>query len=91
MVIALGYFWYIVYGILLITAVTILFFSMISRKFFKTIFLNAILGLITIVIINLSSKFTGVYIPLNYYTVLGGISLGIPSIIGFLILSIIFI
>ena len=89
--IALGYFWYIVYGIIIITLITVLIFALVSRRFFKTILFNSLLGLCAIVLINLTSKFTGVHIPLNYYTVFGGASLGIAGVIGVLILNLIMI
>lgn len=66
-------------------------FASLSRNFIKTILLNSFLGLFAIIIINLTTKFTGVNIPLNYYTVTGGLTLGIPGVIGVLILNIIMI
>ena len=58
----------------------LLFFYIKSHKFFKMLIFNAFLGLSLLAIINLTSKFTGLYIPINWYSV-GGISVfSVPAI-----------
>ena len=54
-------------------------------------FLNAVSGLAVLLIINLTTKFTGVYIPANYFTVASSGVLGLPGVFGVLIANFIFI
>ena len=60
-----------------------------SHKMFKSIFLNAILGFMAIAVINLTQKFTGVHIPLNWYTVGGSGIFGLPCVCGIILAQII--
>ena len=80
---------YAVYILLGITYFYILILSIKSRKPFKFLFLNALSGILSICLIGLTKKFTGVFIPINHYTLIGGSTLGIPAIIGFLVLNLI--
>ena len=82
---------YILISVLVLTELLIIFFAIRSRKFFRTLLLNAILGIIAIVIINLTKKYSGVYIPINYDTLGAGSILSIPGVIGILICNFIFI
>ena len=75
----------------IITILMILFFAIKSRRFFKIIFLNAFLGIGAIILINLTKKYTGVYIPINYWTVSTGGIFGLPAVLGLLICNFIFI
>ncbi len=69
----------------------IIFLALKSRSFFKTLFLNAFFGLSLLAIFYLLKPYTGFYIPINEYTVILSSVLGIPSVIMFLCLNIIFI
>ena len=60
-----------------------------SHKMIKSIFLNALLGFAAIAAINLTQKFTGVHIPLNWYTVGGSGVLGLPCVCGIILTQII--
>ncbi|MBR7132819.1 MAG: pro-sigmaK processing inhibitor BofA family protein [Clostridia bacterium] len=82
---------YAVITLLGISAFVILIFAIKSKKPFKALILNAILGVAVLGIVDLSSKLTGVYIPINEYTVLGSSIYGLPAICGFLLLRFIFI
>lgn len=82
---------YIILSVVGITLICLLFFAIKSRKFFKTLFLNAVLGICAIAIIDLTAKFSGVYIPINYYTVGTGSVLGLPGVFGLLAGNFIFI
>lgn len=82
---------YIILSALGITVLLILFFALKSRKFFKTLFFNAFLGITALAVIDITSKFSGVYIPVNYYTVGASGVLGLPGVFGFLISNFIFI
>ena len=60
-----------------------------SHKMIKSIFLNAILGFAAIAVINLTQKFTGVHIPLNWWTVGGSGIFGLPAVCGIILAHII--
>ncbi len=72
-----------------ICAFVLLILHIKSHKLMKSIFLNAILGFATIAIINLTQKFTGVHIPLNWYTVGGSGVFGLPCVCGIILAQII--
>ena len=77
--------------ILSFSAFIILLMSFYSGKAIKRLFLNGLFGFFALLTINLTSKFTGVYIPINWYSIaLTGV-FSVPAVIGFLILNIIFI
>lgn len=60
-----------------------------SHKIIKSIFLNALLGFTAIVLVNVTQKFTGVHIPLNWYTVGGSGVFGLPAVCGIILAQII--
>lgn len=73
------------------SAFIILLMSFYSGKALKRLFLNGLLGFFALLLINLTSKFTGVYIPINWYSIAFTGVFSAPAVIGFLILNIIFI
>ena len=70
-------------------ALVLLVLHIKSHKLIKSIFLNAILGFTAVAVINLTQKFTGVHIPLNWYTVGGSGVFGLPCVCGIVLLQII--
>ena len=82
---------YILISVLILSELIIIYFAIKSKKFLRTLFLNAFLGIIAIIIVNLTKKYSGVYIPVNYYTLGIGSILSIPGVIGILICNFIFI
>ncbi len=80
-----------IFGItwLSICALVLLVLHIKSHRLFKSIFLNAVLGFAVIAIINLTQKFTGVGVPLNWWTVAGSGVLGMPCVCGIILLQII--
>ena len=60
-----------------------------SHKMIKSIFLNALLGFAAVFLINVTQKFTGVHIPLNWWTVGGSGIFGIPCVCGLVLSQII--
>ena len=60
-----------------------------SHKIIKSIFLNTLLGFTAIVLVNVTQKFTGVHIPLNWYTVGGSGVFGLPAVCGIILAQII--
>ncbi|MEE1161043.1 MAG: pro-sigmaK processing inhibitor BofA family protein [Acutalibacteraceae bacterium] len=78
-------------AVLAIGALAILIFAAKTKKLFKTLLFNAFLGLAVMIIIDLTAKFTGAHIPVNWWTVTGSAVFGIPAVCGYLILPIIFL
>lgn len=62
-----------------------------TKRPFYTIFGYAFLGIIAIAVIDITSKFSGVYIPVNPYTVGTGAIFGLPGTVSLLLLKIIFV
>lgn len=60
------------------------------KKPFKTLILIALGGLAALAVVNLTSRFTGVYIPVNPYTVGISASGGIVGTVALLIIKLIF-
>lgn len=67
--------------------IIIMFFSVLNGKALKTLFFNAFLGVTLLFILNLTSVFTKINVPINVYTVSGGGMFGIPMVICFAILN----
>ena len=74
-----------------LTALILFVMALYSKSFFKTVFLNLLSGIGILLIINLTTKFTGVHIPINYYTVSFSGVLGLPAVLGILIINFIFL
>lgn len=82
------------YGItvlMVVFGVTLLYFIVTCKNGFKHYLLSAFLSICALFILNLTKNFTGVGLPINYYTVIGSGVLGFPAICLFLILKLIFI
>ena len=78
------------YGALTLLGITyfvILILSIKSRKPVKFLFLNAVFGIVFLLLIHYTKRYTGAFLPINEYTVIGGETLGVPAIIGFLVLK----
>ena len=82
-------FFYFIIAVLSLTAIYILYLALKSKKIFKFLFLNAFFGIISVFLVYFTEKYTGVFLPINQYTVIGGSVLGLPSTVGFLILQMI--
>lgn len=75
--------------LLTISAFVILVLSIKSKKIFRFLFLNAMLGLSTLLILIFTKKSIGVTLPINEYTVIGSSIFGVPAIVGFLLLNLV--
>ena len=75
--------------LLSVFALAVVFFCIKSHKFFKTLFFNAFVGVCVLAIIDLTAKFTGMFIPINPYTVSGSAVFGLPAVALFLVLQVI--
>lgn len=59
-----------------------------TKKPFKNLLFNAIIGVASLLIIYLIRRFTLFYIPINQWTVLSGAIGGLPAVFGILIFRI---
>ena len=65
----------------------ILVFHIRSRRPLRSILLHAALGILSIVAVNLTTRFTGVHIPVNPYSAGGAAIFGIPATVALIILQ----
>ena len=65
----------------------ILVFHIRSPRPLRSLLLNAALGIISLVAINLTTRFTGVHIPVNPYSAGGSAVFGIPATVALIILQ----
>lgn len=85
------FFKIIILSFLIVIEFAILIFAILSRKPFKTLFLNGLFGILILFGLYFCKKFISVYIPLNQYTVIGTTVFGVPAVIGFLLFNLIFL
>lgn len=78
-------------AVIFVFEVALLVFSFKSRHPFRTLFLNALLGIGAIVIINLTEKYTHCHIPVNLFSVGFSSLFGLPSVAGLLLVKFLFI
>lgn len=74
--------------LLLIYCLVYLFFLFKLKNPFKNFVLNVIIGISALLLIYLIRRFTGVFIPINQWTVLSSAIGGLPAICGILIIQI---
>lgn len=70
---------------LLICALTLLVLHIKSHTFFKSVILNAALGFGAVLLINAIQKFTGVFVPVNWFTAAGSGIFGLPCVCGIIL------
>lgn len=75
---------------LCICAFALLIMHIKSGKFIKSVFLNALLGIIALAAVNCTHKYTGVLLPINWYTVVGSGVFGIPAVCTFVVMGLLF-
>ena len=76
-------------AVLSVFAHALLVFHIRSRRPLRSILLNAALGIGALIAINVTSRFTGVHIPINWYSVGGSGIFGLPAVLTLLILQLI--
>ena len=74
----------VIYGILFLV------FSLLEKRQVYTILLFMLIGVVSMLVINIISGFTGINIPLNLYTLLTSAFGGVPGVVTLLLLKIIF-
>ncbi len=72
-----------------VCAFVLLIFHIKSHRPLRSMILNALLGIAAVIIVNATQKFTGVQIPVNWWTVGGSSIFGIPAVCGTIILQMI--
>lgn len=68
----------------------VLIFALKTGKPFKALLLNAVSGIAALMLINITTRFTGVHIPINQWTAGFSAGFGIPAVSLFLLLPIFF-
>ncbi len=76
--------------VLAILELVIIGLAVYSGKPIKRLVINAILGLIVLAIIDLTTKYSGVKIPINIFSIVGITAFSLPAVIGFLLLQVLF-
>ena len=76
--------------LLAVSSFLIIIFAILSGKPIKTLFFNSFLGIFVLLMINLTSKFSGMYIPYNYFSVVGASAFGVPGVCLLLVLQMLF-
>lgn len=74
-------------ALLSITAITIIILAMRSGKPLKSLLINALLGVAALAAVDITTRFTGVHIPVNQWTAVGSAVYGIPCVCGLLVLQ----
>lgn len=69
----------------------ILAFAFLSGKFTKMILFNAFLGIAVLAVFKALETVSGIFIPINQYTVTACGTMGVPAVVGILILRFIFL
>ena len=77
----MGFFGIFVICVLSVCLVAVLIICLRSGRFIKSLFLNGVIGIALLIIMNILSRYTGVKIPINEYTVPFCILCGTPAII----------
>lgn len=71
----------------IISELFVLFFCLKSGKPIKNLLLSAICGIAAIIAVNLTTRFSGVHIPVNPYSVVSSSIFGIPAVCGMVIMG----
>ena len=62
-----------------------------SRRPLRAAALNALIGILSLAAVNLTARFTGVYIPVNIYSLPATAVFGLPAAAVLIVLQIVFI
>lgn len=81
---------YILIALAVISSILLLIFALLTKKFLKTIFLSALGGIVTLLILNFSSGITGFEIGINPSSVGVSAVLGLPGVIALVVIKMIF-
>ncbi len=73
-----------------LSGLAILIVCVLGRKPLRCIILNIAIGVAALAAVNITARFTGVYIPVNEWTVGGSAVFGMPGVCGIILLQMIF-
>lgn len=73
-----------------ICTVCVAWWTVKSEKGATSFFLSAMQGIAALFAVNLTGMITGITVAVNWYTVISYIVLGLPGVIGTLVLNILF-
>ena len=76
--------------LLVVYSVTLLGFCAKSGRLLKTLLSSSLSGLFVMSVINLTTRFSGVDLAVNFWTVTGSMTFGIPGVLGLLVLRLFF-
>ena len=76
-----------VVSLLCVFAFVLLVMHIKSRRPLRSAGINALLGIAALALINLTARFTGVYIPVNIYSLPGAAIFGMPAVFAFVIIQ----
>ncbi|MBO4733836.1 MAG: pro-sigmaK processing inhibitor BofA family protein [Clostridia bacterium] len=74
-------------SVISVFALIILALHMKSRRPFRSAGINALIGIAAFAAVNLTTRFTGVRIPVNVYTLPGAAIFGLPACALFVLLE----
>ncbi|MBQ2286365.1 MAG: pro-sigmaK processing inhibitor BofA family protein [Acutalibacteraceae bacterium] len=77
-------------AIISVGALAVFICALRTHKPFKMLLINALASVLITAIIDLTARYTGVNIPINEWTASGAAVFGIPALIGFVIMPVIF-
>lgn len=80
---------YIVLAIIAVYLILYLVFCYKTGHFLKTLILNVLIGIISLVVLNIISNFSGISVNINKATVSTSALLGVPGIFSMLVLNMI--
>lgn len=84
------YFNYILIALAVVSILLLIVFALLTKKFFKTVLLSAVGGVVTLLILHFSSSLTGFEIGINPSSVGVSTVLGLPGVIAMVIIKMIF-
>ncbi|MBO4433234.1 MAG: pro-sigmaK processing inhibitor BofA family protein [Clostridia bacterium] len=76
-------------SLLSVSAFVLIILYIRSRRPIRSAVLNALLGLAALAAVDLTARFTGVYIPINIYSLPGAAIFGMPAVCAFVIIQMI--
>ena len=77
------------FAVLAVFAFVLLILHVKTLRPVRSMLIHAALGLLFTAVINLTSRFTGIAIPINPYTLCSVSVLGVPAVCGILVLNLI--
>ncbi len=77
-------------AVIVIGLLSVLICALRCKRPLRALIINAAAGIVALIAVKLTGRFTGISISINYITFLGSAGFGIPAVCGFLLLPLIF-